>query len=231
MKLCSAAFVALACLMTAQGAVAQGVPRIKAKVLSFDGKVLKVTSGTGAQAETLTVGILPTTRYVRQEDRALADIAAGNYIGATVTKLRDGTLRAVEIHIFPEELRGNNEGIFTAAGRTMIDGTVRTTSAGSVSVAYRGADGGDGAACTGHAPRVGGCQGSADIVVTPAVPVTALVPADKSLLVPGAIIALSVAAGPDGRPVTPGLTFVPGTGEPVAGPAPALPPAAKVRGH
>lgn len=221
MKFWSAALLALVFSLPAQGVFAQGVPRIKARVLSFDGKVLKVTSGTGAQTETLTVGVLPTTRYVRQEDRVLSNVAGGNYIGATVTRLKDGILRATEIHIFPESLRGNNEGIFDAAGRTMIDATVRIIGDGIISVAYRGATGGDGAACTGHAPRTGGCTGSADILVTQNTPVTALVPADKSLLVPGAVIALSVMAGPDGRPVTPGLTFEPDAGEPVAAPAPA----------
>ena len=227
MRVWYAALLVLMAAVPAQEAFAQAVPRIKAKILSFDGKALTVTSGAGAEAHTMTVSVLPTTRYMRLEDRALPAIAAGNYIGATVTKNKDGILRATEIHVFPEELRGSSEGIFDVAGRSMINATVRGNAAGIVSVGYRGAEGGDGPACTGHAPRTGGCKGSADILVMADVPVTALVPADKSLAVPGAIIALSVMAGPDGRPVTPGLTFEPG-----ATPMPAAAPmAAKPRGR
>ena len=191
-------------------AVAQGVPRIKAKILSFDGQTLTVTSGTGKNAQAMTVGVLPTTRIVRQEKRAPADIAVGNNIGATVTTTRDGALHAQEVHIFPEELRGSSEGVFAAGtGRSMIDATVSATAPGKLSVTYRGANGGGRPGL--HRPRrpaksVGGCQGSADILVAPGVPVTALMAGDKSLLVPGALIALSVMAGPDGQPVTPGLT-------------------------
>jgi len=63
-----------------------------------------------------------------------------------------------------------------------------------------------GPACSGRAPKAGGCKGSTTIAVAAGVPVIALLDGDKSLLVPGAILAVSILAGPDGKPVTPGLT-------------------------
>ena len=50
-------------------------------------------------------------------------------------------------------------------------------------------------------------QGSIIIAVPAAAPVTALVEADKSHIVPGAVLALSLMSGPDGRPATPGFTI------------------------
>ena len=219
MKLWSAALLALVLVpvVTAPNAFAQGVPRIKATILSFDGQTLNVTTGEGKNVQAMSVGLLPTARIVRQEKRALTDIAAGDYVGATVTTGKDGILHAQEVHIFPEELRGSSEGVVPAGtGRSMIDATVRGTAPGVLSVDYRGADGADGAPCTGRAPPSGGCHGSADILVAPGVPVTALMAGDKSLLVPGAVLALSVMAGPDGRPVTPGLTVQPAAPDPAS---------------
>ena len=204
MKLWSATAAAF---LIATPAFAQGVPRIKAAIQSFDGQTLTVTSGTGKNVQTTAVEVLPTTRILREEKRPQTDIVVGNYIGATVTSSRDGVLHAQEIHIFPEELHGTSEGIFAAGtDRSMIDAKVTAIAAGSVSVIYRGSGAADGPACTGRAPRVGGCQGSVTLVVAGSVPVTALLPGDKSLLVPGAVVTASVMAGGDGKMVTPGLT-------------------------
>jgi hypothetical protein len=213
---------AAAALLVCTSAHAQGVPRIKATVQSFDGQIITVNTGTGKQAQTMQVGITPATRYVREEKRALTDIATDNYIGATVTTGKDGVLHAQEVHVFPQELRGSSEGIFSIGNnRSMIDATVATVGGGAISVTFRGAPGADGPACTGRAPRQAdqGCHGSATIMVAAGVPVTALAAGDKSMLVPGAILALSVMAGPDGRPVTPGLTLE-GQAAPDAAPAP-----------
>jgi hypothetical protein len=41
---------------------------------------------------------------------SLADIKAGDYVAATSVKGTDGKLPALEIHIFPETVRGVGEG-------------------------------------------------------------------------------------------------------------------------
>ena len=53
---------ALACAFVAAGASAQDIPRIKARILSFDGKTLSVTSGTAGQS--LAIGLIPSTRLM-----------------------------------------------------------------------------------------------------------------------------------------------------------------------
>src|SRR3954468_2812667 len=185
-------------------AMAQTLPRIKATVVSFDGRALTLDDGSG---KPMVVGLTPTTRIVRQEKRALADIKTGDYVGATLTLARDGSRHAQEVHQFPASLRGSGEGLVSIANnRLMIGGTVRAVAPGSLTLGYRGSDGWDGPGCSGRAAKAGGCRGSSAIAVVPGVPVIALIDGDKSLLVPGAILAVSILAGPDGKPVTPGLT-------------------------
>jgi hypothetical protein len=187
------------------GAAAQTVPRIKAKLLSIDGTLMSVDAG---DAKPMTVGLLPATKIVKQEKRALTDIKAGDYVGATFITAKDGSRRAQEVHVLPDELRGSGEGIIAAGpNRFTIGGTVSAAAPGALTLQYHGSEGTDGSACTGRAlPLPGGCQGSATIAVAPGVPLVGLVHGDKSLLVPGAVLAISVLAGPDGHPVTPGLT-------------------------
>jgi hypothetical protein len=41
---------------------------------------------------------------------SLSDIKQGTFVGVTAMPQADGTLRAVEVHIFPEAMRGSGEG-------------------------------------------------------------------------------------------------------------------------
>ena len=42
---------------------------------------------------------------------SLADIKDGSFIGVTAMPQADGSQKAIEIHIFPEPMRGTGEGI------------------------------------------------------------------------------------------------------------------------
>ena len=41
---------------------------------------------------------------------SLADIKVGSFIGATTVPEPDGSQKAVEVHVFPEDMRGTGEG-------------------------------------------------------------------------------------------------------------------------
>ena len=200
--------LALGALVFCGAASAQTVPRIKAVVVGFDGAFLTVMPD--GEKDSMKIGVRPATRILKQETKVFSDIQSGDFIGATMTKSPGGTYTAQELHIFPAVLKGSNEGLYAAtpgSSRFILDGTVSDTAAAGLTVTFRGA-GGEGTKCAGRAPvnAQPGCQGSVTIAVSPTAPVIALAPGDKSLLVPGAVLALSVMAGPDGRPVTPGLT-------------------------
>jgi hypothetical protein len=201
-------FLALGVLGFSGMAGAQVAPRIKAVVVSFDGSSLTVLPDGDKQ--NMKIGVRPATRILQEQQKSLADIQGGDFIGATVTKTPAGALNAQEVHIFPGALKGSGEGFYPAtpgSSRFIVTGTVTEVAAPLLMLKFRGASG-DGPKCAGRAPinPLNGCQGTATVAVAPTVPVIALVTGNKNLLVPGAVLALSVMAGPDGRPVTPGLT-------------------------
>lgn len=209
-------------------AMAQSAPRIKAVVVSFDGKLLTVKT---SDPQSLQVALMPSTRIVRQVKRTLTDIKTGDYIGATIINAKDGSHHAQEVHLFPGSLRGSGEGLFAVdSTHFMIDGTVTSAAPNAIGLDFRGSGDENANPCTGRAPANGGCKGHADIAVAAGVPVTGLVDGDTTLLVPGAIVAVSILAGSDGHPVTPGLTVEDREAAPTpAAPAPApaaRPPAA-----
>jgi len=223
-------FLALGVLGFAGAADAQSVPRIKAVVVSFNGTDLTVMPDGDQQS--LKVGVRPATRILQEQQKNLADVQGGDFIGATLTKSPSGALSAQEVHIFPAALKGSGEGFYPTspgASRFVLNGTVTEVATPLLMLKFRGAAG-VGAKCTGRAPvnPLDGCQGNATIAVNPTAPVIALVAGNKNLLVPGAVVAMSVMAGPNGRPVTPGLTVESVATPPVPLPAtPRYAPAAK----
>lgn len=189
-------------------AAAQNVPRIKARVVAFDGAVITVRPE--GEKDTMKIAIRPATRIVKEETRSLADITPGTFLGATLAKSA-GAFTAQEVHLFPPDMRGSGEGLYPATPGSsffILDGSVTAATPTTLSIKFRGQSG-EGAACTGRAPAnpLAGCQGSATIAVPAGTPVLALAAADKSLIKPGAVLALSIMAGPDGKPFTPGLTI------------------------
>ncbi len=215
------------------------MPRIKAQVVAFDGATLTVKPD--GENETMKIGVRPATRILKQDPVALAALAPDSFTGATLAKGPGGAFNAQEVHVFPENLRGSGEGLYPASpgsSRFILNGTVTGATTTTISLKFRGLSG-EGAQCTGRAPTdpLQGCQGAATIAVPPGTPVLALSAGDKSLIKPGAILALSIMAGPDGRPVTPGLTVESVATPPVpmpeapasASPAPAKPVARSAR--
>ncbi len=99
----------LAVLLSASVSFAQQPQvRVRGTVEAVDGPVLTVKSRDGK-----------TTYKVRMADNvavrgiikaSLSDIKANSFIGVTGMPQADGSQKAVEIHIFPEALRGTGEG-------------------------------------------------------------------------------------------------------------------------
>jgi hypothetical protein len=211
----------LAGTLLAQGALAQDIPRIKARILSFDGKTLSVTSGTAGQS--LSIGLIPTTRLMYEEKIDPASLKPGDYAGATLAK-NGSKWQAKEVHLLPDALKGAGEGLFplpSAPDQRVVTGTVSKNEAGFLTIGFRGSIGTDGATCSGRAPRVEGCKGEVSFVLDPKAPAVAIKQGDKSILAVGKVAAISVIAGPGGTLVTPGLTIENETGGEVIDAAPA----------
>ncbi len=81
--------------------------RIRGTVEKIDGQTLTVKARSG---ETMTVKLADNFVVVGIVKASLADIGSGKFIGTTTLGERDGALIALEVHIFPENMRGTGEG-------------------------------------------------------------------------------------------------------------------------
>jgi hypothetical protein len=185
-------------------AMAQGgLPRIKGRIVDFDGLNFHLAPEKGPQ---ITIRLQARTQFMSMEKRALAAFKVGAYAGATVVQT-DAGLVAEEVHLYPDAMRGSSEGrIGLGGGRYVISGAVTAAANGSLTLFYRGSRS-DGGVCMDRAGPDASPHCTADpLIRVPAeAQVTALVPADRRLLVPGAIATVTVETDAKGARSTPGL--------------------------
>jgi hypothetical protein len=99
--------VALGSMPAAAGQAPQGKPQtIRGRIAAMEKGALKVTTSAGD----VLVKFADDVRIGAVETAKLSDIKDGSYVGATAVKQPDGTLKALEVHIFPESARGTGEG-------------------------------------------------------------------------------------------------------------------------
>ena len=91
-------------------ALAQTPPppaRVRGTVESVENQVMTVKSPAGGK---VSVKLADNYTVVGVSRASLNDIGAGKYIGTATLGERDGGLVALEVHIFPEAMRGVGEG-------------------------------------------------------------------------------------------------------------------------
>ena len=88
-------------------ASAQETLRIRGTIESVDGSVYVIKNRDGAEVK-LTV--IDPKLYVAIVKASMADIKPGQFVGATGMTQPDGSQKAIEVHIFPESMRGTGEG-------------------------------------------------------------------------------------------------------------------------
>lgn len=86
---------------------AQDTVRVRGTVERIDGADIVIKTREGAEA-VLTLTDHPL--FVAIVKSTMADIKPGMFVGATGMPQADGTQKAVEVHIFPESMRGTGEG-------------------------------------------------------------------------------------------------------------------------
>jgi hypothetical protein len=119
---------------------------------------------------------------------SLADIKDGSFIGSGAMPQPDGTQKAIEVHIFPESMRGTGEGFRPwdgAPDSTMTNGTVGATATVTgivgpvITIKYK--------------------NGDKQIIVGPDVPIVRFEIGDMSAVKPGVAFAVVAAVQqPDG---------------------------------
>jgi hypothetical protein len=138
--------------------------RVRGTIEGVDGDVLSVKSRSG---EHVKLHMTSDVRVVGIVRISLADIKLGSFIGTTTVPGPEGRQDAVEVHVFPEDMRGTGEGsrpYDLRPNSTMTNATVAETVAGN----------------DGQTLMIKYKDGEKKVTVGPDTPVVTYVPADRS---------------------------------------------------
>lgn len=156
---------------------------VRGTVTQFSGDQLQFTDRKGA-ALSATLNDKTTISAVAQGK--ISDIKPNSFIGTAAAPQPDGTLKALEVHVFDPSLRGSGEGFRPWQG---ADGKVGTMTNGTVGTLVN---------ANGRTMTVKYQNGEKKVIVPDDVPIVTLSPGDRSLLKPGAHIILFPAPGGTG---------------------------------
>ena len=161
--------------------------RIRGTVEKIDGQMLTVKANNG---QSMTVKLADNYMVMGIARASVADVASGKFIGTTTVGERNGGLVALEIHIFPENMRGTGEGHFDWDLRPES----KMTNANVADVKMMGKE---------RMLTVQYKGGEKQILVPENAVVVAFTPSDKSVLKPGAKVFVNSQRQPDGSLTAP----------------------------
>jgi hypothetical protein len=168
-------------------------PTVRGTVTSVSDTALTVSTATGD----VQVRIAPPLTVYTRTPSNLAHVTPTAFVGVTSVTAPDGSQRATEIHVFPEELRGTGEGSrmmtqasggTTASGSRMTNGSVSPSRMTNGTVATKG----------GVTSLTVTYQGGSQTIAIPAgVTVTTITPTQQKV-VRGANVIVLANKRPDG---------------------------------
>ena len=172
---------------------------LRGTVTSVSTNQLVLKSDTGS----VTVALAqPFHLYVRAPSD-LSKVKESSFIGVTTVKQPDGSERATEIHVFPEELRGVGEGSrmmapdTSAAASRMTNGNVSASRMTNGAVSQSRMSNGSVTSTSGSSLVVQYAGGSQNVTVPPNTPVTELKLASRTVAA-GDQVAVLAKKAPDG---------------------------------
>lgn len=126
-------------------ALAQNAPaRVRGEIVSVAGADVSVRTRSG---QSVHLKLKDGQQIVAVIPASLSDIKPGVFVGTAAMPNADGTLTAMEVHIFPESQRGSGEGFRPfdlAPGSTMtnanISAAVDTVSGPKLTLTYKGGE-------------------------------------------------------------------------------------------
>jgi hypothetical protein len=177
------AITGLAAGLLATAALADGPPtRIRGTIAALDGATLTIATREGPK---VMIMLPEKVSIASMKKLDLGSIAPGTFIGTAAQPGADGELKAMEVLVFPEAMRGTGEGHYDwdlAPGTSMtnanVDAAVQGNSGRELTLSYKG--------------------GSVKVVVPPDVPVVTPVPATRADLKEGAAVFVVARKADDG---------------------------------
>ena len=155
---------------------------VRGTVDKLDGQNLTVKSRDG---QSLSIALAPNFTVRAVVAKSISDIKAGDFVASTSVKGSDGTLRAIELHILPQNLRSRIEG------QTPADLVPDSLMTNATVVQIVGAP-------QGQMMKVSYKGKEAEINVPPGIPVVGYVSGDATLLKPGATVVIFARKQADG---------------------------------
>ncbi|MGE5049052.1 MAG: hypothetical protein ACM3PC_10810 [Deltaproteobacteria bacterium] len=117
-------FVAASLLSFAAAAQPASPEHVRGQIVSVEGNTLTVKSKNG---KTVKLNLADDVKVAVAEKGDMSDVKDGAFIGTTAVPGKNGTLRAIEVHVFPDSMRGTGEGHRPwdlRPGSTMTNATV-----------------------------------------------------------------------------------------------------------
>ncbi len=176
------ALVSGAALAHPVSAAESGPVRLRGTIEAASDGALDLLVRGGSTVHVLLPGTLRTTYVVAAK---LSDIQPDSFIGTAAAPQPDGTLKALEVHVFPPSMRGTGEGFrpydLEGGGSTMTNGTV-----GSL------------VGTTGRTATVRYGNEEKKVLIPDDVPVVSFEPTDRSALKAGAKVVVNGQRAADG---------------------------------
>jgi hypothetical protein len=191
LRVLAASSFAVVCL--AGPATAQDTVRVRGTVERIEGPVYVVKTRDGSEVKLVTTEDKPL--FVAIVPATMKDIKQGMYVGSAGVMQEDGTQKAIEVHIFPESMRGTGDGHYDW---DLLPKSKMTN--GNVEQAVTGVD--------GPVLHVKYKDGEKKLVVTPQTVVVTYEFGKREEVQPGTRIFVSAAKKQaDGTLLTPRITY------------------------
>ncbi len=175
-------FFAMGLEVSLTHAQTSGTPaRLRGTIDEVAADDLQLTLRDNAKA---TVKLPANVRIVWLTEAQPGDIQQGSYVGTAAIPQSDGSLKALEVQVFPPSMRGVGEGTHpwdTGPGSSMTNGTVGSLVKANgrvITITYKG--------------------GEKRVLVPDDVPIVTYEPANRAALTPGAHVLINGTRAADG---------------------------------
>jgi hypothetical protein len=151
--------------------------RVRGTIERVEGATYVIKTRDGSEVK---VQLTEKPLIVAIQKASLSDVKPGSYIGSAGMPQADGSQRAIEVHIFPEAMRGTGDGHYgwdLVTSSTMTNGNVEQSAVGT----------------DGQTLIVKYKDGEKKVFVTPETQIVIYMPGEASELKPGAKIFVGAA--------------------------------------